>query len=165
MKFTKGEIIVPVESVYPTGALAVDGYGQDGSLLAHPLGGGLQLCFKPIAEGQFRVVPKSEQESPLWRRSRFEIEGVEAEFAGWTDGRLWNGWAMPYFEVAEAERVLKLLTDGQGRFDSEKDCFVTRNSDGEDEIWEGRQIPVVGGQQVRVYGVGAGAWIWDEVER
>lgn len=163
MKFRKGDIVVPTEAVYPTGALAVDGYDNDGSLLVHPLGGGLQFRFKPAAEGQFRAVPKCEQESPLWRRSKFQIEGVEAEFDGWTDGRLWNGWAMPYFEFEQAERVVKLLTEGQGRFDSERDSFVTRSSDGKNEIWEGQTIIVLGGPHVKVYGVGAGAWIWDEI--
>jgi hypothetical protein len=31
----------PAKSVYPTGALAVEGYHKDGSPLAHPFGGGL----------------------------------------------------------------------------------------------------------------------------
>jgi hypothetical protein len=165
MRFTKGEIVVPTEAVYPTGALAVDGYEKDGTLLAHPVGGGFQLRFKPSGEREFRVVSAEEQESIPWRRSTFEIEGVDERFSGWTDGRRWNGWAMPFFEFSEAERVFQVLTQGKGAFDSERDCFSIRNTDGEDETWEGKQVPTLGEKIVKVYAIGAGSWIWDEIQR
>ncbi|SPE52203.1 hypothetical protein SBV1_1460023 [Verrucomicrobia bacterium] len=163
MKFTKGQIIVRTEAVYPSGALAVDGYDQNGRLLAHPLSGGFQLRFERDAQRQFRVVTRAEQESRPWRRSRFEIEGTEQRFVGWTDGTRWSGWAVPYFEFAEAQRVIKLVAQGEGRFDPKQDCFVTQNAQGEDQIWKGRLISMAGGKQVKVYGVGAGAWIWERI--
>jgi hypothetical protein len=162
MSFTKGDIIIPVEAVYPSGALSVDGYEADGTLLAHPLGGGLQYRFKTGAEKRFRVVPKAETESALWRRAKFSIEGVETEFQGWTKGQLWNGWEMPYFEFGEAQRVIEMLTDPKGKYDAERDCFVSPNSDGEEDIWEAVNVTMLGGATVKVYGIGAGAWIWDE---
>ena len=164
MKFTKGDTIIPAEAVYPSRAMIVDGYEPDGTLLAHPLGGGLQYRFKPGAEKQFRVVPKAETAAGLWRRAKFTIEGTDAEFQGWTKGQLWNGWAMPHFEHSEAQRVIETLTDPKGKYDAARDCFVSTNSDREEEIWPAELITALGGQQVRVYGVGAGAWIWDEVE-
>jgi len=163
-RFTKGDTIVPAEAIYPSGAMTVDGYEPDGTLLAHPLGGGLQYRLKPGAERKFRVVPRTEAASPPWRRCKFTIEGVDAEFQGWTNGRLWNGWAMPYFEQSEAEKVIEMLTDPRGKYDAGRDCFVSTNSDGEEDIWPAEPISVLGGQRLKVYGIGAGAWIWDEVD-
>lgn len=163
MKFKKGDIIVPVEAVNQGEAMTVDGYECDGTLLVHPLGGGFQYRFKPGAEKQFRIVPNAEAEASLWRQARFGIEGVDAEFQGWTNGRLWNGWAMPYFEFSEAQRAIEMLTDSKGKYDAERDCFLSANSDGEEEIWGALSVTLLGGAQVKVYGIGAGAWIWDEV--
>lgn len=163
MRFTKGNTIIPAEKPYPEGAMIVDGYESDGTLLAHPLGGGLQYRFKPEAERKFRIVEKNEASSPPWRRAKFSIEGVDETFSGWTNGRLWNGWAMPYFEFAEAQRVIELLTDPKGRFDAERDCFASSSSGGEEDFWRGELITILGGKQIRVYGVGAGAWIWEEI--
>jgi hypothetical protein len=161
-RFTKGDTIVPAEAIYPSGAMTVDGYEPDGTLLAHPLGGGLQYRFKPGIQRKFRVVPNTEAASPSWRRGRFEIEGLDAEFRGWTNGRLWNGWAMPYFERSEAQQVLEALTDSEGGYDVERDCFVSASTDGEEDIWPAESITVLGGQRLKVYGIGAGAWIWEE---
>ena len=163
MKLQKGDIIIPVQSVYPTGALTVDGYDKFGCLLAHPLGGGFQCIFKQNDEKRFRIVTADEQSCPMWRKARFTIEGGEGEFIGWTDGKSWNGWAMPYFEFDDAKRVVDVLTDSKGRYDAERDCFVTFDTDGGDDIWEFRTICLLGNQQVKVYGIGAGAWIWDEM--
>lgn len=165
MKFTKGDIIIPVEAVYPDGALTVDDYESDGTLLAHPLGGGFQYRLPPGAESKFRVVPSSEAEGALWRRSRFVIEGTDSVFQGWTDGRDWNGWAMPHFEFSEAQRVIESLTDFNGKYDVGRDCFVTRVADDEDEVWEAQSVTLLGGAQIKVYGIGAGSWIWEETER
>jgi hypothetical protein len=58
--------------------------------------------------------------------------------------------------------VVDVLTESKGRYDAERDCFVTFDTDGTDEIWESQTITLLGSQQVKVYGVGAGAWIWEE---
>lgn len=41
-EFKTGDKIILVEAVYPNGAMVVVGYEQNGTLLAHPLGGGLE---------------------------------------------------------------------------------------------------------------------------
>jgi hypothetical protein len=92
MRFKKDSIVVRDDSTYPEGALVVDGLAPSGDLLAHPLGGGLH-------------------------RAHFEIEGVDGKFAGWSDGRVWNGWAMPYFEFPEAEKVVAAMSSENGRHD------------------------------------------------
>jgi len=162
MKFRKDEIIIPIGDVYPANILVVVGYENDGILLAHPVGGGLQYRLTSADSLGFRAVSKEEWESPLWRRTTFAIEGFDETFLGWTDGRKWNGWAMPYFEFCEAEKVVELLGDGHRQFIAEKDIFRTQGQDG-DEDWEGRFITVLGGTEVKVYGIGAGSWIWDEI--
>jgi hypothetical protein len=162
MKFQKGDTIIPVQSVYPAGALTVDGYDQYGSLLAHPLGGGFQCCFKQNNNLKFRIVHADEKSGLLWHKAKFTIEGGEGEFYGWTDGKSWNGWAMPYFEFTEAKRVVDVLTESKGRYDADGDCFVTFDTDGADENWESQTITLLGNQQMKVYGIGAGAWIWEE---
>ena len=70
---------------------------------------------------------------------------------------------MPYFEHSEAQRVIEAVTDPKGKYDAVRDCFVSTNSDEEEEIWPAELIATRGGQRVKVYGIGAGAWIWDEV--
>ena len=69
---------------------------------------------------------------------------------------------MPFFEFGEAQRVIETLTDFKGKYDSGHDCFVTRIADDEDEVWEALNVTLLGGAQTKVYGVGAGSWIWEE---
>jgi hypothetical protein len=106
------------------------------------------------------------------RKALFGMEilgdiGVE----GWTDGTLWNGWAKPLFEFPEARKLLDAFADAceqQGRgggawYDERNDrfCFVLEG-DLEPECFPS-QIAEVAGREVKVYPIGAGAWIWEEV--
>ena len=38
------------------------------------------------------------------KKALFNIEGGEV-YIGYTDGYLWNGWATPYFTLAEAKKI------------------------------------------------------------
>ena len=38
---------------------------------------------------------------------------------------------------------------------------MTVNQDGEEEIWPAESAAVTDGCRVKVYGLGAGSWIWD----
>lgn len=161
MSFQKDDIIIRSDATYPEGALIVDGFNDRNQLLAHPLGGGLQLII-PIADfARFHVATEVER-APVFRRGRFSIEGIEATFAGWTDGHYWNGWARPAFEFAEAERVVVAICPHLHRYDLESDRFVTVASDGEEESWPAEFIKLPNGSTVKVYPIGAGAWTWDE---
>src|SRR5690242_10595176 len=133
----KGAILVPCDRRYPDGALVVDGYDSDGCLLAHPLGGGFQLSITPAQAARLRLAGGDEREAPLYRKAKFAIEGVDGVFEGWTDGTTWNGWAKPRFELAAALGVGEALG---AAYDKERDRFITRPQDGEEETWEAQEI-------------------------
>jgi hypothetical protein len=158
--FPKQTVLVPVGNVFPSGALVLDGYENNGYLLAHPYGGGLQFRIRPDQTVRLRVVSETEIQQTRYRKAQFEIEGVEGLFEGWTEGRRWNGWATPHFEFETAKKV---VASAGGRYDSDKDVFLTKGNDGED-TWPATTINVLGGTELKVYPVGAWAWIWDEVE-
>jgi hypothetical protein len=97
------------------------------------------------------------------------LGGVHIE--GWTDGTLWNGWDRPMFEFAEAKKLLDALVDAYRQlgtsdrawYDGQNDsfCFVLEGSP-EPECYPSETIEVAG-QELRVYPIGTGAWIWEEV--
>jgi hypothetical protein len=90
---------------------------------------------------------------------------------GWTDGTLWNGWAKPMFEFPEARRLLDVFAHvyeqqskgARAWYDEQNDsfCFVLEG-DSEPECFPS-QIVEVAGQELKVYPLGTGAWIWEEV--
>ncbi len=162
MSFQKGDIILRDDARYPEGALVVSGYGPGGELLAHPKGGGLELRIPASEISRFAAASEAER-TRIYRKSRFSIEEVEATFAGWWDGERWNGWAMPSFEIDEARKVLDALAPKANRFDPDHDSFVTWGADGE-EIWPAESIMLADGGTAKVYPVGAGSWIWEEVQ-
>lgn len=164
MQFKKDSIVVRDDSTYPEGALVVDGLAPSGDLLAHPLGGGLQLILPAADLPRFALASELER-TPLFHRALFEIEGVDAQFTGWSDGRVWNGWAMPHFEFPEAGKIIAAVAPSTGRYDAALDAFVTVTSDDELETWPAEIIALPDGGTVKVYPVGAGSWIWDEEER
>jgi hypothetical protein len=162
MRYSKGDILVPKGKQYPDCAVVVDGYDQRGRLVMHPIGGGLETHLTALSAGVFRLVSEDERVGTLFRSTRFVLSDSEAVFEGWTDGRLWNGWAMPRFEKGEAERLVRWLGEGQGRYDGAQDAFVTRAHCGEDEIWRAETVIISDGSAVKVYPIGAGSWVWDE---
>ena len=111
MKFSKGDILVPRDAQFPDGALVVDGYDETGRLLVQPLGGGFQLALRADSGKRFRVADAGERGRALFRRARFSLMDSEDHFTGWTNGENWNGWAMPHFEFAEAQRLIAWLRD------------------------------------------------------
>lgn len=160
--FNKGDIVIKARSVYPTRALVIDGRDTQGRLLAHPLGGGPQYIVGSKGESELRLVPADEQKQPLWRRTRFSLDGLDGSFEGWTNGELWNGWDRPFFESEEAQRLISQLTDSKPRFDAQNDAFITVSSD-EDEVWQAETATLLGGRTIKVYPIGAGSWCWEEV--
>ena len=79
------------------------------------------------------------------------------KFLAWIFDEDWNGWAVPYFEKSEAEKVAKVHG---GKFYA--DSFMFQQGD-EIEVFEEAEIMTPEGKK-KVYAVGAGSWVWDEVE-
>jgi hypothetical protein len=163
MSFQKNEIIVRDDGKYPDGALVVDGYDASGALLAHPFGGGFQLIIPPSDHSGFAVVPEEER-TPIFTRTKFSFEGLEESFTGWTDGKNWNGWAMPRFEFADAQRLIAALAQDGGKYDPGADAFITMMEASEPENWCAEIIDLPDGGTVKVYPIGAGSWIWEEAD-
>ena len=164
MRFESDDILVRTNDAGTGGWLVVVGYEPNGGLQVHPQGGGPQYIVPQAAQCDYRVVEQSEMGSSLWQKSKFELEGCDQVFEGWTSGRRWNGWAMPYFELAEAKRLTEAIAENGVRYDAERDAFVSFGIDGDEEVWEGTVISTVGASSIKVYGVGAGAWIWEEID-
>lgn len=163
MSFKPGDIILRGDASYPSGALVVSGFGENGELLAYPKGGGREYRIPASDIARFSLVTEVER-TPIYRRGIFAIEGVEEKFAGWWDGECWNGWAEPKFELAEAGAVVAAVCPGSGRHDADTDTFITAKSEGEEELWPADTIALPDGGALKVYPVGAGSWIWENVE-
>jgi hypothetical protein len=113
----------------------------------------------------------------VYRKANFQIDDGE-EFAGFTRGESWNGWACPYFVFEVATKVANQYNDGKEsrwEYSREKDAFLF--FDASDEVYakedgdeyepytcEGMDI-VCDGKTYHVYDIGCGAWVWDEVEK
>lgn len=86
-----------------------------------------------------------------------------------TDGDDWNGWACPYFEKSEAERILK-ASEANGfewEYDVEQDAYIVSNSQEDEdyapEVFEGSNYEIEG-TNLTLYGIGAYSWIWEVEE-
>ncbi|MDI9590835.1 MAG: hypothetical protein QM302_07360 [Acidobacteriota bacterium] len=74
----------------------------------------------------------------------------------------WNGWACPYFEKAETERMNDWLPDLDDGLDysADKDAFTTRYYDPDAvETFMGTDI-----DGMHLYPIGYGSWTWSIVE-
>lgn len=100
-----------------------------------------------------------EEAVPIYRRTRFEVEGCDASFDGLSDGTAWNGWARPWFDSQTAQTVLAALAPGW-RYDEHADAFITPSDDG--ESWPAATVDLPDGGAAKLYPIGAGSCIWDE---
>jgi hypothetical protein len=162
MNFTKGDIVVPESARYPEGALLVDGYDEIGRLLAHPIGGGIEIRIdKARAEG-FRVVSDEEKRTVSFQACMFRAPQSEALFEGWTDGQLSEGWETPRFESAICNEILQVTGGHHAWYDYRADAFVVVNGDME-QSYPAEKIITSDGAQITVYALGAGVWMWERV--
>lgn len=98
------------------------------------------------------------------RKSLFTIDGFEAIFEGYTDGRHWNGWACPYFTKKVADDIMHVnnkLNDEEYHmhYNAETDTF-SRTS-GFEEIEDEFQGVDING--LHLYPIGTMCWIWDDL--
>jgi hypothetical protein len=99
----------------------------------------------------------------------FTIDGIVPAYIGYTSGRLWNGWATPFFEVTEAFAVMKDFnksyegTEHLMEYDAERDEFFVYDEGFEDfERWKGANYNTDEGIK-HLYGIGAYCLVWDAV--
>lgn len=107
------------------------------------------------------------------RKSAFWLDPMENQddnaFEGYTTGELWNGWATPAFAIEEAHRLLdslKRMKVASGYYDPKSDSFVISYEG--PEKYTGQYITVdtgaaIGITRIKVYPIGAYAWMWQEV--
>ena len=96
----------------------------------------------------------------------FTIDGIAPAYIGYTSGRLWNGWATPFFEKNEALRVMQDYNKDTGnpmQYDEATDSFrVAETEYTDEEVWTGKNINTDDGVK-HLYGIGAYCWVWDAV--
>lgn len=96
----------------------------------------------------------------------FTTNGFEYPHIGYTSGKLWNGWATPYFEVDEALAIMeefnKYMPEEFITYDEGNDTFMHKIADDETEIWKGKNYRTTEGIK-HLYGIGAYSWVWEFV--
>lgn len=102
------------------------------------------------------------------KQAVFTMDGNATAYVGYTAGASWNGWATPYFEKAEAMRMLEDFnrhSDGTMKYDEATDSFrVYDTICGDYEEWDGFDTQTEHGKK-HLYGIGAYSWIWDKVDK
>ncbi len=94
------------------------------------------------------------------------LDGVA--LPGWTDGSNWNGWATPYFEFTEAQKLVQIHQAANGPdtayYDPQSDTFgFLLTGDDEPELYRAEEIEA-NGRTVKVYPIGSYYWVWEEVD-
>ena len=95
--------------------------------------------------------------------SNFQIDSLgDEEFAGFSVGDSWNGFACPYFTYEQAQVIVRAFhrNGWHAVYDIEADQFEFSNAGNISDI-EVYQGILIG--QDKVYPVGAYCWIWSEV--
>lgn len=109
------------------------------------------------------------------KKSRFSLDPLpEEQFDGYTDGRRWNGWACPYFNKAQADRLVHAWTKHgyQAEYDPQANTYKFGPLDVLEDVAtvqlddpeQAEHYSAVLIAETSYYPIGAGAWIWDEVE-
>ena len=99
------------------------------------------------------------------RKALFHIDGGQV-YVGYTSGRLWNGWATPYFPLEEALKICAEWNDEDNpmTYDEERDEFrIHYDGDEIPYVWEGEDFLTDDGR-FHLYGIGAYSHIWDELD-
>ena len=104
-----------------------------------------------------------------FRPGRFRVDGLDGTYDGFTRGDTWNGFAVPYFPLAEARRIAADFAaqppnpDGQpiGEYDADRDVVRLRDPSSDD--WDETSRVEIDGRSL--YPVGAHLWTWEETER
>ena len=101
-----------------------------------------------------------------WVQTKVQIEDGP-EYDCWLiQEDTWNGWARPHFTKEVSDKIMvdfnASSSESKIRYDAQQDEFVYEdpvNYPGEAENIPGEDI-----EGKHLYGLGAGSWIWSEVE-
>lgn len=91
------------------------------------------------------------------RTAKFFIEREDGVYPGLASPETWNGFACPLFTREVVERMVAECPYLPLSYDAERDAFIEKDDDGDDEVYEAIEI---GGS--RYYAVGAWSWAWHE---
>lgn len=98
-------------------------------------------------------------------KALFTIGEYPIAYIGYTSGKLWNGWATPYFELDEAKAVAEGYNETAEypmQYDEVYDQFYILNTETTElETWKGEDYETAEGIK-HIYGIGAYSWVWDE---
>lgn len=134
----------------------------DDHMVVAPYHGGFQMQI-PVAVFNKEYIQVDIKDLYRFRKGRFSVEGGEA-FDGFTDGRVWNGWACPLTIEAIAEKLLQSCCDGETlTYSREGKVFCVTDSCYPDEPY--RLVPSeieIDGQKCEVYDLGELGWCFTE---
>ena len=103
-------------------------------------------------------------------RANFILEGlIDKPLEGWTEGKLWNGWATPYFTADTALHIVNSYNsrpdkavDEKAWYEPSTDTFYFASSDFPNEPEEYHASEhVIEGQLKKLYAIGAWYWVWE----
>ena len=104
----------------------------------------------------------------IFRPSTFTIDGLEGIYPGYTEGRHWNGWAMPFFDIGIAMSLMNSYNEGvydmpKMFYEESSDSFIIPPEDPGDDItiFKGATVRCNDGTH-HLYPLGAGCWVWDD---
>lgn len=86
----------------------------------------------------------------------------DARLPAYSNGLLWNGWEMPYFEKDTALRLMGMMPGI--RYDEKRDAFIARDENADEDDIYGKVSILVGDKTVDTYAIGAGSWCWESPE-
>lgn len=160
--FTADGVLVRPRELYrdvDTGALVqIHPELEDPIVPFAPAGGGMLRRMKQ-AEFDARFKPAQPLKfMPIKVSGDWMEEG--AAFPAYSNGLRWNGWVQPLFTLETAQSMIAHHSDLS--YDAEKDRFVCTPANEEPYEFVAQDIEVEG-QVLKVYGIGAGFWCWDEV--
>lgn len=107
----------------------------------------------------------------IYRPASFAVDGIDEEFAGFTAGDLWNGWACPAFTRQVADQVL-VASEANGyrwQYNAALDAFEVQHEDDpedyEPQVFSGVTVTLDNGRSINAYVIGAYSWTWTEAEQ
>lgn len=128
------------------------------------------IKFNVCVDRSDNTMTENATEKPKFRKSTFAIDD-NPSFPGYTYGAHWNGWACPYFTKETAIEIMQFYyptlpashkEEQFWGYNPKEDYFIGGNIDHDDVMaWEGTDIEI-DGETIRVYPIGAWAWIWSD---